>query len=274
MQRALVTGGTGMLGRVLVPKLQAAGYTVRVMSRKPRPENFSDELEWAQADVLTGEGLNDSVRDVDVILHGATNASRDTNNVEVRGTRNMLQAARGANLSNFLYVSIVGIDRTPFPYYRAKLDAEKIVETFRGNVSSGGNVSHSILRATQFYELMDGILAGLARFPVAVIDPKLNFQPVDVREVSAKLVELVGQPPQGLLPDFAGPQILQLDEMMRTWLEAKHLRRAVLKVKFPGKFAAASRQGWNTNPQQRCGKITWAEWLAENYGRNGNGKRE
>src|SRR6202171_1632001 len=37
MQRILVTGGTGMLGRVLVPKLQAAGYPVRIMSRKPRP---------------------------------------------------------------------------------------------------------------------------------------------------------------------------------------------------------------------------------------------
>lgn len=38
MTRILVTGGAGVLGRALTPRLQQAGYTVRVMSRRPRPD--------------------------------------------------------------------------------------------------------------------------------------------------------------------------------------------------------------------------------------------
>ena len=266
MKRVLITGGRGKLGRVLVPKLQAAGYRVRVLSRSPRPENVLDALEWARADVLTGEGLQESVRAVDVIIHGATSPTqRNYHAVEVEGMRNRLAAARGANVFNFIYVSIVGIARTPFPYYHAKLDAEHVAETLQGRIPA------TILRAAQFYELMDGVLAGLARFPSTIIDPRLQLQPVDVREVSAKLVAQPGQPAQGSLPDFAGPQILTLNNMLRLWLDAKHLRRVVLKMTFPGKFAAASRQGLNTNPQQRGGIIRWAEWLAERYGGKGNG---
>src|SRR5689334_19096930 len=102
VKRVLVTGGTGMLGRVLVPKLQAAGYVVRVMSRKARaiqgdvPKDVPTErlytVEWAQADVLTGEGLAESVTDVDVVIHGATSPMQDIHAVEVDGTRNVVEA--------------------------------------------------------------------------------------------------------------------------------------------------------------------------------------
>ena len=36
MLRVLVSGGTGTLGRELAPRFAGAGYTVRVMSRRPR----------------------------------------------------------------------------------------------------------------------------------------------------------------------------------------------------------------------------------------------
>lgn len=266
MKRVLVTGGTGMLGRVLVPKLQEAGYIVRVMSRKTRPAALAPALEWAQADVLTGEGLEASVRDVDLVIHGATSPSHEMDRVEVEGTHNVLERVRAANIRDFIYVSIVGIDRTPYPYYRAKVEAEKVVTTF--------GMPYTILRATQFYELLDIYMGNYARFPIVVIDPNMKFQPVDVREVSDKLVEQAGRAPQGRLPDMAGPEVLTLEKIMGAWLDAKQLQRAVLKIPIPGKFAAATRQGLNTNPQQRCGKITWTDWLAENYGRNKNGRQK
>ena len=89
------------------------------MSRKPRPENTPAALEWAQADVLTGEGLAESTRNVDVVIHGATSPSQDIHAVEVEGVRNVLHAGRAAHVSHLIYVSIVGIDRTPYEYYTA-----------------------------------------------------------------------------------------------------------------------------------------------------------
>ena len=53
----LVTGGTGRLGRALVPQLLSDGHAVRVLSRKPS----SDEQTW-RGDLLTGEGLEEAVR--------------------------------------------------------------------------------------------------------------------------------------------------------------------------------------------------------------------
>ena len=53
------------------PNYSKQDILCRVMSRKPRPEDIAAGLEWAQADVLTGEGLKESVTDVDVVIHGA-----------------------------------------------------------------------------------------------------------------------------------------------------------------------------------------------------------
>ena len=55
MPTILVTGGTGDLGSKLVERFAASGYTVRVLSRRPRPTDATTE--WAQGDVETGAGL-------------------------------------------------------------------------------------------------------------------------------------------------------------------------------------------------------------------------
>jgi len=58
-----VTGGTGVLGRELVPRLGKAGNIVRVMSRRAGKSNAAGDVEWAQADIMTGTGLAEAVRE-------------------------------------------------------------------------------------------------------------------------------------------------------------------------------------------------------------------
>jgi nucleoside-diphosphate-sugar epimerase len=48
-ERVLVTGGRGVLGSELVPRLQQSGYHVRITSRKARPHDAAPDLEWAPA---------------------------------------------------------------------------------------------------------------------------------------------------------------------------------------------------------------------------------
>src|SRR3990172_11470166 len=112
MSRVLITGGTGVLGRELAPRLAQAGYTVRVMSRRAaRAEGV--QTEWAQAQIETGEGLAGAVAGVDAIVHCASRPFRRTRGVDVEGTRRLLEAAKAASVSHFVYISIVGIDRIP-----------------------------------------------------------------------------------------------------------------------------------------------------------------
>ncbi len=52
--RVLVTGGTGTLGRQVVPRLQKTGCDVRVLSRRAR--EAADGIEYVTGDLATGEG--------------------------------------------------------------------------------------------------------------------------------------------------------------------------------------------------------------------------
>src|SRR5688572_10314303 len=149
MSKVLITGGNGLLGRALTPKLIDAGYTVRISSRSPRSSKARPDVEWAQASLETGEGLEAAVAGVDVILHCASDPTK-LKQVEIEGTRRLLELAKRHNVSNFFYISIIGVDKVPFKYYAAKYEAEQIIK------ASG--VPYTILRAPQFYGFVDMVL--------------------------------------------------------------------------------------------------------------------
>lgn len=71
MSAILVTGGTGTLGRALVPLLTAAGHQVRVLSRRPQPAG-AEPGSWVTGDLRRGKGLAAAVAGVNVIVHCAT----------------------------------------------------------------------------------------------------------------------------------------------------------------------------------------------------------
>lgn len=256
MTRVLITGGTGMLGRELKPRLVAAGYTVRIMSRRAPNPGEDSGVEWAQASLESGAGLAEAVSGVEVALHAASNPAKSQ--VDVEGTGRLLEQARAAGVGHFVYISIVGIDQIGFSYYQNKLAAERLIEA--------AGRPYSILRTTQFHGLIDRMLQILARLPmVAFIPANWQFQSLSAAEVADQLVAAVQRGPAGHLPDMGGPELLGLDEMARAWLAARGMRRLIVHLPIPGKLSAGIRQGLNTTPQRRAGKVTWAEWLQARY---------
>jgi uncharacterized protein YbjT (DUF2867 family) len=258
MTLVLVTGGNGALGREVVPKLIEADYTARIMSRRPRPAKLLPGTEWVQADLETGQGISEAVSGIDVIVHAASSVTRHTRQVDVDGTRMLLEKARAAGVSHVIYISIVGVDRIPFAYYRHKLAAEEVIES--------AGVPWSILRATQFHYLLDLFLRALTKPPLVTLLPTdLKFQPIATSEVASRLCEIVSTGPGGHLPDIGGPQVHTFGELARTWLDIRGMRRAVIPLPLPGKVAQGFRRGYNTCPEHVLGKITWAEWVRQRY---------
>ena len=143
-QPILVTGGSGTLGRGVVARLLAAGHQVRVLSRRPRPAGGTATAEWVTGDLLCGDGLAGAVTGVEAIVHCAGDPRRPR--VDSNGTRNLLRAARAAGAPHLVDISIVGVDRVPYRYYQAKLQAERLIQ------ASG--LPWTILRATQFHQLV------------------------------------------------------------------------------------------------------------------------
>jgi uncharacterized protein YbjT (DUF2867 family) len=239
----LVTGGTGTLGRALVARLRADGYLPRVLSRRPGDDGR------IVGDLETGAGVPEAVRGVDTIVHAATRFGHD-----VPAAARLLKAARDADVRHLVFISIVGIDRVPYRYYRDKQRVERLIED--------GGVPWTILRATQFHDLLAKLFGALSRSPVLPVLAGAPFQPVDVRDVADRLAALAVAEPAGRVPALAGPQIRPMADLARAWLRATGRHRPVLPVWAPGAFARAVRAGGLVAPSHADGRITFDDYLA------------
>ncbi|GAA5156892.1 NAD(P)H-binding protein [Pseudonocardia eucalypti] len=241
----LVTGGTGSMGSAVVGGLLARGHRVRVASRRPAPDRSRPE--WATVDYRRNRGLDAAVRDVDVVVHCTSGMRRA---VDVNLIDNLVETGRDPHL---VYISIVGVDRVHHPYYRYKLDTERLVER--------SGLPHTILRATQFHDLVRVACAVLARPPVMFV-PDMPMQSIDTADVAARLVGLATGPAAGRVPDLGGPEVRPLCELAGEYLRAVGGRRRVRGFRLPGGVFAAYRAGYHTTPEQRSGGRTFAEYLA------------
>ena len=263
-QPILVTGGSGILGRGVVGRLLAAGHEVRVLSRQHRPAGAPAHVGWVTGDLLGSDGLVQAVAGAGVIVHCAGDPLRPR--VDVDGTRNLLRAARAAGSPRLVYISIVGVDRVPYRYYRAKLQAERLIQ--------GSGLPWTIMRATQFHQLVLLVARGLARLPVVPVPAATSFQPIDADEVADRLAGLAAGPPAGRVADLGGPQIRPAAELLRAYLDAAGRRRPVLPVRLPGAVFASYRRGGHLAPDRAVGRRTWEEFLAEQVGRPGRSGAE
>lgn len=241
--QVLVTGGTGTVGRVVVEQLTTAGAQLRVLTRGRRPSGPAGDVQHVVGDVKTGSGLADAVAGVDTIVHC------------VDPVQHVVDAAQAAGNPHLVYISIVGIDRVPLAYYQRKLAEEQLI--------AASGLPWTVLRASQFHDLVAALLRALAVPPVLAVPAGWQFQPIDVRDVGARLAELALGEPAGRAPDIAGPEVLALTELARRYLAAVGKRRPVVSVPLMGRVARGFRAGGNLAPDRAVGTITFERYLDE-----------
>jgi uncharacterized protein YbjT (DUF2867 family) len=256
MTSVLVTGGTGVLGRQLVPRLVEAGHSVRVLSRRDAPQ-VPEGVTSVRGELASGEGLTKAVAGAEVIVHCATSPTRQARRVDVEGTKRLLEAAHRAGCGHFLYISIVGIDRVPFPYYKVKLEAERAIE------ASG--VPSTNLRATQFHDLILRLLQATRRLPFVVVPRSFVFQVVDAAEVASRLADLAAAGPSGRVPDMGGPEVRRIEDLARSYAAAVRRKGRLFRLPIPGGAARGFRAGRHTCPDHADGTVTWEEFLAARF---------
>lgn len=246
MTTILVTGGTGTLGRLVTERLRADGHDVRVLSRRSRP--YGVDLREG------GAGLDAAVEGVDTIVHCATTQTGG----DEKAAAHLIAAARRAGVGHLVFISIVGVDRVPFGYYKAKLAIEKMVE------ESG--LGWTVLRATQFHDLPVTLFKALAKSPVMLLPAGVRDQPIEVAEVADRLAELAAGEPAGRVADMGGPEIRTLESLARAYLKATGRRRPVLNVRLWGKAYAGFRSGGHLTTEHPVGKGTFEDYLTRRFG--------
>ena len=243
----LVTGGTGRLGQRLLEPLQAAGHSVRQMSRRGTGPG------GVRGDLATGRDLAAAAAGAQVVVHAASDARGNPWEVDVAGTRRLVEAVDRDRLQHLVYVSIVGVDRIPYGYYRAKYSAEQVL------LASGLPVT--LLRVTQFHDFVDLLLDTARRGPVLPVPMGWRVQPVDVGEVAGHIAELCAAPPTGGVVEFGGPEELSAADLARAWAGARAPGTHVVATPVPGKLSTAFRDGAALTSGGPRGQRTYAQHL-------------
>jgi uncharacterized protein YbjT (DUF2867 family) len=263
MANILVAGGTGALGSAIVAQLRASDHRIRILSRKTAPTDSS--IEWARGNIITGDGLAKALADMNVVVNCAGDA-QNAYVTDVLGVKRLLEMAKQARVRHFFHISIVGVERIDVEFYRHKVSAETAV--------ADSEIPYSILRVTQFHNLLDTAFAKIEAVPEGYALPIAHdalFQVIDTRDVAEYLLPLLDHP-AGRLPDLGGPEILRVEDMARVYLAARGIENPTF-VDSPKKFFSAVsdeafRQGINTVPGNRYGKITWADYARETHQEN------
>jgi uncharacterized protein YbjT (DUF2867 family) len=242
--RVAVAGGTGVVGRKVVERLEQQGHDAVVLARS------------RGMDLTTGHGLDEALRGVDAVIDVSNSGS--TRRKTAVGffttvSKNLLEAEAKNSVRHHVALSIVGIDGIKFGYHQGKVAQEAVV--------AAGQVPWSILRVTQFHEFPAQILAQTAVGPVSFV-PQMLSQPVSAEEVADALVELALGEPVGRAPDLGGPGQEQIVDMARRIARHGDTKRVVVPIRFPGSVGRAMRDGslLPKEPGPR-GTQTFTEWL-------------
>ncbi|MCO8274929.1 NAD(P)H-binding protein [Actinoplanes sp. TRM 88003] len=238
--RMAVAGGTGWLGKLVVEKARAQGHEVVVISRSNG------------VDLLTGAGLDEALRGVDVVIDVA---NKVTLNRKVAigffetTTRNLLAAQERAGVKHYVVVSVVGVDRVDSAYYAGKRRQEEL--------ALAGPIPVTILRATQFFEFTEQVMAQIPG-PVKLV-PTMVTRPVAAADVAAELVRLAEGPAQGRTTELAGPEVLRMGDMVKRVAKGK----LVLNVPLPDAASRSmARGGLLPTGDYNQGRITFEQWAA------------
>ena len=235
-------------------ELARRGDEVVALSRSA-PGELPAGAAHRRIDLAGGEGLAEALAGVEVLVDAANTApSRGDELVAI--TRRLLDAAAEADVRHFVGVSIVGCDRVPMPYYKAKVAQEEAI--------AAGRVPWSLLRATQFHDLLDWAFGAAARWRLLPTG-SARLQPVDVRVVAGRLAEAAHSEPAGRVPDIAGPEVRTLSELAHAWRTADGRRLLPLRIPMVGRIGRPLREAALCDPAAAASGLSFEQWLAERH---------
>lgn len=209
--KIVVVGGSGLIGKKLIAILNQEGH-------QAVPASPSTGV-----NALTGEGLAQALQGADVVVELTNPPTFDPKQVLEFFTTtaaNLTAAERTAGVKHHIALSIVGADRMPGSgYMPGKIAQEEAIKT--------SGIPYTIVRATQFFEFVEGIAAASTEDGVVKLS-STTMQPIAADDVAAALAQIVTGTPRNATIDLAGPEKIAMDELARRLFTAKKMDRKVV----------------------------------------------
>jgi uncharacterized protein YbjT (DUF2867 family) len=207
--------------------------------------------------VLTGEGLVEALAGAKVVVDVANSPSWEDNAVLQffeTSTRNLLAAEADAGVGHHVALSVVGTERLlASGYFRAKMAQENLIKA--------SPIPYTIVRATQFFEFVDGIAQSATDGQTVRLPPAL-FQPIVSDDVAAALVDVVVDAPLNGMVELAGPERLPLDKLVGQFLSATRDPRQVVTDVHARYFGLElNDQSLTPGDNPRIGPTRFEDWL-------------
>jgi uncharacterized protein YbjT (DUF2867 family) len=241
----LVAGGTGFLGSAIVRQLMQRGEKVAVLTRDAgrARENMPESVQCREGDVRDPSTLGPAMEGVNAVIATQQFAGfpmenpgkgRTFEEVDGKGTENLVAAAKESGVERFIYLSGAGAapDAT-YHWFRIKWRAEEAVR------NSG--MTYVILRPSWIYGPDDVALnrfldmSKLLPFVPLIGSPgKQKVQPAFIDDVAKIVAECVGNAAaDNKTFEVGGPEVLTMSEVTKIALEVAGRRRFLLAAPAP-----------------------------------------
>ncbi|MQY13543.1 hypothetical protein SRB5_36910 [Streptomyces sp. RB5] len=243
--RVAVAGATGLVGSATVTRLREHDVEVVPLSRR------------TGTDLLTGEGLDEALRGVHVVVDATDSALRTGEAASYffrRATANLLASGAAAGVAHHVVASMVGAGPKCPGYFGAKgLQEEQV----RRSV-----IPHSIVRAAPSFEAIEAMVLADTDWDILCVPPALT-RPLATDDVATALAHVaVGLPLFGAL-DVAGPEGYRLDDFVGKLLAARGDAREVVADERTGMYDTVLEEyALLPDARARLGRTTFDQWLA------------
>jgi len=243
MGKTLVAGATGFIGGNLVKLLgEGARCLVRVSSNRAKIEklkNYGAEILYG--DVRNKQSLKEAVKGVEKVIDlvGVMLGTRKEKvtylEIQVEGTRNLVETSKNENIKKFIYLSALGASPTaPTPFWKTKYDAEEILR------NSG--IPYTIFRPSFVHGQGDYLVSKqyakwLKFFHLAPVPrPNAKSQPVYVDDLNKCLIKsLDDERTTNKTYEIGGPDRLTLEEFVNSIKEVLGVR--AFQIPIPSSLA-------------------------------------
>lgn len=243
--KIVIVGGTGQIGRQVARQLEGEGHEV-VIASPSRGVN-----------TVTGDGLAQALVGAEVVVdvsNSPTQEDQAAREFFTRSAQNIASEATRAGVKHLIALSIVGADRVEGSgYFEGKVSQERIYR------DSG--VPYTILRATQFFELIEAIAGFGTRDDGSVLVSTAAFQPVSASDAAAEVARLALSAPVQATVELAGPERRGMAEFVAAFLAQRGDARQVLADPAAGYFGIPVEETTLVPlGATRLGRTTFGAW--------------